>query len=69
MKILLIITDYGSFNNFISEVAVRLKNIGHDVHVICSKEKLIIKINFHIQIWASSFITKISPGLSISYHK
>jgi len=41
MRILLIITDYGSFNNFISEVAVKLSNIGHEVHVICSKVKVI----------------------------
>ena len=65
MKILLIITDYGSFNNFISEVAVRLKNIGHDVHVICSKEKVIdykdkfpysdLGIVFHYQDFPRSF--------------
>jgi glycosyltransferase involved in cell wall biosynthesis len=65
MKILLIITDYGSFNNFISEVAVRLVNIGHDVHVICSKEKVIdykdkfpysdLGINFHYQDFPRSF--------------
>jgi glycosyltransferase involved in cell wall biosynthesis len=41
MRILLIITDYGSFNNFIAEVAVRLVNLNHDVHVICSKSKII----------------------------
>jgi glycosyltransferase involved in cell wall biosynthesis len=41
MRILLVITDYGSFNNFLSEVAVRLANTGHEVHVICSKLKVI----------------------------
>ncbi|MEJ7559226.1 MAG: glycosyltransferase [Pedobacter sp.] len=65
MRILLIITDYGSFNNFISEVAVRLINIGHDVHVICSKEKVInyddkypyseLGIVFHYQDFPRSF--------------
>jgi glycosyltransferase involved in cell wall biosynthesis len=65
MKILLIITDYGSFNNFISEVAVRLINYGHDVHVICSKQKVIdykdkysyseLGIVFHYQDFPRSF--------------
>jgi glycosyltransferase involved in cell wall biosynthesis len=41
MKILLIITDYGSFNNFIGEVAVKLIGLGHQVHVICSNTKVI----------------------------
>jgi glycosyltransferase involved in cell wall biosynthesis len=41
MRILLIITDYGSFNNFLSEVAVTLLQNGHDVHVLCSPSKVI----------------------------
>jgi len=41
MKLLLIITDYGSFNNFLSEVAVRLTITGNEVHVICSSVKVI----------------------------
>ncbi|MDB5111065.1 MAG: hypothetical protein JWR67_2179 [Mucilaginibacter sp.] len=41
MKVLLIITDYGSFNNFLSEVAVQLLNAGHEVHVVCSLVKII----------------------------
>jgi hypothetical protein len=36
MRIMLIITDYGSFNNFIGEVAVKLIGMGHKVDVICS---------------------------------
>jgi glycosyltransferase involved in cell wall biosynthesis len=41
MKVLLIITDYGSFNNFLSEVAVQLLSAGHEVEVICSLVKVI----------------------------
>jgi glycosyltransferase involved in cell wall biosynthesis len=41
MRILLIITDYGSFNNFIGEVAVKLIGLGHQVNVICSSNKVI----------------------------
>jgi glycosyltransferase involved in cell wall biosynthesis len=41
MKVLLIITDYGSFNNFLSEVAVQLLSAGHEVEVICSLIKVI----------------------------
>lgn len=41
MRLLLIITDYGSFNNFLSELAVKLANEGHEVNVICSNAKVI----------------------------
>lgn len=41
MHILLIITDYGSFNNFLSELAIKLVSNGHQVDVICSPEKII----------------------------
>lgn len=41
MKVLLIITDYGSFNNFLSEVAIHLVAAGHEVHVISSLVKVI----------------------------
>lgn len=41
MKLLLIITDYGSFNNFLSEIAVELVYAGNEVHVICSPLKII----------------------------
>jgi len=41
MKIILIITDYGSFNNFLAEVAVNLVELQHEVNVICGGEKII----------------------------
>lgn len=41
MRILLIITDYGSFNNFLSELAIKLVNTNNEVHVICSSDKII----------------------------
>lgn len=41
MKLLLIITDYGSFNNFLSELAIQLIQNGHEVDVICSDVKVI----------------------------
>lgn len=44
MHLLLIITDYGSFNNFLSDLAVKMAKSGHKVDVICSQEK-VIKIN------------------------
>jgi glycosyltransferase involved in cell wall biosynthesis len=57
MHILLVITDYGSFNNFLSELAIKLVNNGDKVDVICSPEKIInlqdkhaytsLGINFH----------------------
>jgi len=41
MKIILIITDYGSFNNFLAEVAVSLVELQYEVNVICGGEKII----------------------------
>lgn len=41
MHILLIITDYGSFNNFLSDLAVKMSGSGHKVDVICSSNKVI----------------------------
>lgn len=65
MKLLLIITDYGSFNNFLSEIAVQLAKSGHEVHVICSALKVIdytdkysylsIGIKFHYLDFPRSF--------------
>lgn len=49
MKIFLIITDYGSFNNFLSELAVELSILNYEVHVITSEEniiKVIDKFNY-----------------------
>ncbi|OWP85201.1 hypothetical protein BWK59_01270 [Flavobacterium davisii] len=40
MKIIFIITDFGSFNNFLSEIAIRLST-QNEIHVITSKEKII----------------------------
>lgn len=40
MKITYIITDFGSFNNFLSEVAIKLST-HNEMHVITSKEKVI----------------------------
>lgn len=75
MRILLIITDYGSFNNFISEVAVNLSTIGHEVHVICSKVKVIdfedkfpyesMGITFHYLSFPRSF--NVLDQISSSY--
>ena len=42
MKVVLIITDYGSFNNFLSELAVRTTYQNWiELHIICSKQKVI----------------------------
>lgn len=41
MKIVFIITDYGSFNNFLGEFSKELIMTGNEVHVICDKEKTI----------------------------
>lgn len=43
MKIVLVITDMGSFNNFLSELARSLVQNGFEVHVICSKSRVIRK--------------------------
>lgn len=40
MKILLAITDYGSFNNFLAEFAVRLSQ-ENEIHVVCSASNII----------------------------
>ena len=41
MKIVFIITDYGSFNNFLGELARELVMNKNEVHVICDKQKTI----------------------------
>lgn len=41
MNIVLIITDYGSFNNFLGELAIELITLGHSVSVICDRSKVI----------------------------
>lgn len=40
-KIIYIITDYGSFNNFLGEAAIALIREGYEVSVICSENKII----------------------------
>ncbi|MDI5899198.1 glycosyltransferase [Flavobacterium yafengii] len=40
MKILIVITDYGSFNNFLAELAVRLSR-ENEIHVVCSGSNVI----------------------------
>lgn len=78
MKILLVITDYGSFNNFLSEVAVKLLTQGHEVHVICSPVKVInfadkhpfheMGITFHYLSFPRSFnlISQLSSSKKIN---
>jgi glycosyltransferase involved in cell wall biosynthesis len=41
MKIVFIITDYGSFNNFLGELARELVANDNEVHVICDSDKTI----------------------------
>lgn len=41
MHILIIITDFGSFNVFLSDLAVKMVQSGHKVDVICSHDKVI----------------------------
>lgn len=41
MKIIFIITDYGSFNNFLSELTVNLVRTGIRIDVICGRQKVI----------------------------
>jgi glycosyltransferase involved in cell wall biosynthesis len=43
----LIITDYGSFNNFLAEVAVELSRL-FTVHVVCSKLKIINTVDKYV---------------------
>ena len=39
-NLVLVITDYGSFNNFLAEVVVEMTKL-YNVHVVCSKSKII----------------------------
>ena len=41
MRLLIIITDLGSFNNFLSELAIKIIQSNHTVDVICSNNKVI----------------------------
>lgn len=65
MRIVLIITDYGSFNNFLGDLSIRLLEKGNKVDVFTSKEKVIniadkynyinLGINFHFINFPRSF--------------
>ncbi len=41
MRIQFIITDYGSFNNFLGDLAVHLSRSAHKVGIICSSDRVI----------------------------
>jgi|GEM_PF-458840 len=76
MKIVFIITDYGSFNNFLGELAMELVK-ENEVHVICDKVKIInfkdkfpyanLGIHFHHLHFSRnlSFISKINASIRI----
>jgi glycosyltransferase involved in cell wall biosynthesis len=54
MKLILIITDYGSFNNFISELAEEfVKNSSNELHIICSNEK-VINVDDKVKVWPNN---------------
>ena len=65
MKLLLIITEYGSFNNFLSDLSVDMVSKGHEIHVICSRDMIIrrddkypysdIGIKFHFIVFPRGF--------------
>ncbi len=40
-KIIFVITDYGSFNNFLAEIAIELSKKNHQVHIFTAQEKVI----------------------------
>lgn len=76
MKIVFIITDYGSFNNFLGELAMELVK-ENEVHVICDRVKIInfkdkfsysnMGIHFHYIHFSRnfSFISKINASIKI----
>ena len=59
-KLLLIITDFGSFNNFLSELVHQmLNNKNYEIHVICSRDKVIntkSKFNFNEELIKFHFV-------------
>jgi len=76
MKIVFIITDYGSFNNFLGELAMELVK-ENEVHVICDRVKIINfqdkfqysnqGIHFHYIHFSRnfSFVSKINASIKI----
>jgi len=79
MHILLIITDYGSFNNFLSDLAVNMSKSGHKVDVICSSNKVIkiddkfdyesLGVNIHFVSFPRGFNILKQLKASVSIHK
>lgn len=77
MKIVFIITDYGSFNNFLGELAKQLVLEKNEVFVICDKGKVInyedkfpysdLGINFNYVNFSRTFgvLSKIKTSISI----
>ena len=67
MKIAFVITDFGSFNNFLAEVAINL-SIKNEIHVITSQEKVIniqdkydySKYNIHFNLLSIIFLANSS---------
>ncbi len=68
-KVLIVITDYGSFNNFLAEIAIQL-SFENEIHVICSDSNVIniadkfdytkYNLTFHtVNIPRSTSITKL----------
>ena len=39
--IIFVITDYGSFNNFLAEIAIELSRKNYKIHIFTGKEKVI----------------------------
>ncbi|NDP28056.1 MAG: glycosyltransferase family 4 protein [Flavobacterium sp.] len=75
MRLLLIITDYGSFNNFLAELAVRL-SYENEIHVVCSGSNVIniidkfdyskYNLTFHkVDIPRSTSILKVIKSASL----
>lgn len=60
MRLVLVITDFGSFNNFLSELSLEfLKNTENELHVICDGSKVIKledKYNYQISNLTFHFI-------------
>lgn len=67
-RLLIIITDFGSFNNFLSELCVQLvNNIFFEIVVVCSKDKVIeIEDKFDFQALGIKFyFVNIPRGLNV----
>lgn len=78
-KIFFIITDYGSFNNFLSELSIKLSQLDFEIHVITSIEKIINindkydyklhNINFHYFEFPRNFNFKKHYEISKKIHQ